>query len=70
MRTKRKLYENKSNDFWYSSNLSYFHLHLDGNVLEAIDCFKYLGIIFSSLVNILMSRLGKQCICSWKEFGI
>ena len=39
------LHENKGMIFGIR-NLSYFHFHLDGNILENTNRFEYIGIIF------------------------
>ena len=41
-------------------NIERFHFHLDNNILETVDSFKYLGVIFSNSRSFLKTRLKLQ----------
>ena len=60
----RKLSENKSHDFGFR-NLDNFRFELDGNTIEIVDTFKYLGVNFSKSHTFYKAR--KHCYDQGKK---
>ena len=48
-------------------NLDNFRFELDGNIIEIVDTFKYLGVSSTKLENIIMINVKKQCISFWNN---
>ena len=56
METQQKLQENKNYDIWHKKYKKKFNFYIDGNLLEIVDNFIYLGVYFSKSRSFLKSR--------------